>query len=92
MKAVRGLLALPKDQQSETVATMLAALGANAEALQVASERPWLFWHRSMRGVLNDPAFPAVAQRLGLMTYWKTSRTKPDICLTKSEPAFCGMI
>jgi hypothetical protein len=92
MKAIQALLALPKTEQNATVATMLAALGANREALQVAGERPWLFWRRSMRGVLNEPAFPAVANQLGLMAYWRTSRTKPDICLTKSAPPFCRMI
>jgi DNA-binding winged helix-turn-helix (wHTH) protein len=91
-KAIQALLALPKIEQSATVATMLAALGANREALQVADERPWLFWRRSMRGVLSEPAFPAVANQLGLMAYWRTSRTKPDICLTKSAPPFCRMI
>ncbi len=91
-KAVQGLLALPKDRQDETAATMLAALGANHEALQVAARRPWLFWHRSMRGVLSDPAFPAVATQLGLLTYWRTSHTRPDVCLTRSEPPFCRMI
>jgi tetratricopeptide (TPR) repeat protein len=92
MKAIDALIALPRDNQGETVATMLAALGANHEALAVASQRPWLFWRRSMRGVLNDPGFPAVAKQLGLLTYWKTSRTKPDVCLTKNEPPFCRMI
>jgi hypothetical protein len=92
MKAIQMLLVLPKDQQSETVATMLAALGANHEALQVAAQRPRLFWRRRMPGVLNEPDFPAVAKRLGLMIYWRTSRTKPDVCLTKSEPPFCRLI
>jgi DNA-binding winged helix-turn-helix (wHTH) protein/tetratricopeptide (TPR) repeat protein len=92
MKAIQGLVALPKDRQGDTVATMLAALGANREALQLASQKPWLFWRRSMRGVLNEPAFPAVAEQLGLMTYWRTSRTKPDICLTETGPPFCRMI
>lgn len=89
IKAIQTLLALPKDKQSETVAVLLAALGANHEALQIAAQRPWLFWRRSMRGVLNEPAFPAVAKQLGLMTYWRISHTKPDVCLTKSEPPFC---
>ena len=92
MKAVQGLMALPKDKQSDTVATMLAALGANREALQVAAQRPWLFWLRSMRGVLNEPDFPAVAERLRLMAYWRTSRTRPDICSTSNAPRFCRMI
>jgi hypothetical protein len=45
-----------------------------------------------MRGVLDDPGFPAVAQRLGLMNYWKSSHTKPDVCSAQSQPAFCRSI
>ena len=92
-KAIRALLALPRDsQQDDRVATMLAALGANREALAIASQKPWLLWRRSMRGVLRDPGFPAVAKRLGFMSYWKSSRTKPDVCSEKAPPPFCGMI
>jgi tetratricopeptide (TPR) repeat protein len=91
-EAVQVLIALPKDKQSETVARMLAALGAHHEALTVASQRPWLFWNRSMRGVLDDPGFPAVAKQLGLLNYWKNSRTKPDVCVARSAPAFCQFI
>lgn len=92
MKAVQLLLALPKEEQSDTVPTMLAALGANHEALALASGRPSLFWRRSMRGVLNDAAFPAVVNRLGLLRYWKTTQTKPDVCTEKDTPRFCSMI
>lgn len=91
-KATQDLLALPRDKQSETVATLLAYLGADQAALLMTTKRPWLLWHRSMRGVLSEPAFPAVANQLGLMTYWRTSRTKPDICMTTSAPLFCRMI
>ena len=92
MKAIKMLLTLSKDQQTEIVATMLAALGGNTEALKIAAGKPWIFWRRSMRDVLNEPAFPAVANELGLMSYWRTSRTKPDVCLTKREPPFCRLI
>ncbi len=92
MAAIQGLIALPRDQQGDTVVTVLAALGANQQALQIASQRPWIFWRRSMRRVLDEPAFPAVANQLGLMAYWRTSRTKPDVCLTKGPPRFCQMI
>jgi tetratricopeptide (TPR) repeat protein len=91
-KAVDALLALPKEKQGTSVATMLAALGANHEALALASERPWLLWNRSTRGILNDPGFPAVANRLGLMRYWRASHTKPDVCRTKAAPTFCRSI
>src|SRR3546814_21104755 len=85
-KAIRTLIALPGDKQGETVATMLAALGANREALEVARERPWLFWRRSMRGVLSEPDFQTVATQLGLMTYWKTTPNKPHTSTTKTPP------
>ena len=41
-KAIRLSLALPEDEtkQRNTVATMLAALGADREALKIASESP----------------------------------------------------
>jgi tetratricopeptide (TPR) repeat protein len=91
-KAVQALLALPRDKQSDRVATMLAVLGANREALTIASERPWLFWNRSMRGVLDDPSFPAVAGRLGLIAYWKSSHTRPDVCSSTNAPPFCRAI
>jgi hypothetical protein len=90
---------LPEDEQSGTAAQLLAALGATHDSLRIASlvaarppYGPRLLWRRSMRGVLNDPGFPAVATRLGLMAYWKTTHTRPDVCLGKDPPPFCGMI
>jgi DNA-binding winged helix-turn-helix (wHTH) protein/tetratricopeptide (TPR) repeat protein len=92
LDAVQALLVLPKGEQTDVVVTMLGALGANREALHAAAERPWLFWRRSMRGILSEPDFPAVAKQAGLMTYWKTSRTKPDVCQTTDAPRFCSII
>jgi hypothetical protein len=51
-----------------------------------------LLWYPSMRGVLNDPSFAALAQRLGLMTYWKTTHTRPDVCTANDAPPFCRLI
>ena len=45
-----------------------------------------------MAGAIRDPAFPAFAQKYGLTTYWKTTRTKPDLCSAKDAPPFCRMI
>lgn len=91
-KAIGMLLGIGGDNRIDAVATMLAALGASREALGLASQRPWLFWARSMRGALNDPGFPAVANQLGLMRYWKTTHTRPDICQSKDPPPFCRII
>lgn len=98
-RAVKALLALPETQQKDVVARLLGDLGAAHEAFLVASRLaageypgPSLFWYRSMRGALNDPGFPALATQLGLMNYWKTSHTKPDVCSEQDAPAFCRMI
>ena len=91
-RAVQALLALPADKRSARVVALLGALGATHEALAVLGDRPWLLWNPSMRGVLSDPGFPAVAKKLGLLDYWKRSNTRPDICRTKNAPPFCRMI
>ena len=98
-QAVQTLVALPQDQQNEDVARLLADLGANHAAFQIAARLatqedpgPLLFWFRRMRGTLDDPGFPAVAAQLGLMTYWKTTHIRPDVCNEKAPPPFCRMI
>ena len=98
-EAAKALFALPDDQQNYVVVRTLAVLGASREALQlfvkgIDSRYDWpsLLWNPSMRAVLNEPAFPAVAERLGLMNYWRTTRTRPDVCASKHPPPFCRMI
>ena len=99
-QAVQALLALSEDQQGEAVARLLADLGANHEAFQIATRMattreypgPSLFWDPSLRGTLADPGFPAVARQLGLLNYWTTTHTRPDVCNEKAPPPFCRMI
>jgi tetratricopeptide (TPR) repeat protein len=97
--AAHVVLGIPEDEQNSTVARMLAALGATHEALLVASRLapmgphgPKIFWHRSMRPVLDDAGFATVAEQLGLMAYWRSSHIKPDVCLAKDAPSFCRSI
>lgn len=99
-QAVRALLALEQGRQDDTVAALLAALGAHHEAFQIAARiattttnpGPSLLWDRNMRETLADPGFPALAERLGLFEYWRTTRTKPDVCSDNAPPPFCRMI
>jgi DNA-binding winged helix-turn-helix (wHTH) protein/tetratricopeptide (TPR) repeat protein len=99
-QAVEALLALTEAEQTEAVARLLADLGANREAFQVAARiattreypGPTIFWDQSMRGTLADPGFPALATQLGLLEYWSTTRTRPDVCNEESPPPFCQMI
>jgi len=67
-------------------AVVTAALGTKR-----AGARSWLFTP-PMAGALRDPSFPAVAERLGLMKYWRTTHTRPDACSVKGPPPFCRML
>lgn len=98
-QAVEALIALPEKEQGDAVARLLASLGANREAFVIATRLAAkkypgasLFWYQSMRGTLSDPGFPAVAAKLGLINYWKTTRTRPDVCGETAPPPFCRMI
>jgi tetratricopeptide (TPR) repeat protein len=98
-QAIQALLALPEAQQVDPVARLLADLGAEHEAFQIATRLankgypgPSIFWYPSMRRTLSDLGFPAVAGQLGLMNYWKTMRVRPDVCNEQAPPAFCRMI
>ena len=97
--AVQTLLALPQDQQRDAVAMLLATLGADHPAFQIAARLaaneypgPSIFWYQRMRGTLTDPGFPAAAEHLGLMTYWRATKTRPDVCKESAAPAFCRLI
>jgi Tfp pilus assembly protein PilF len=100
-KAAALIAAVPQQYSGKLIVTMLGALGANQPALQMIEamdsggktvrSRAWL-WYPSMAGALRDPTFPAVAQRLGLINYWRKAHTKPDVCSAKDAPPFCRMI
>ena len=99
-RAIQLLRAVPPESQGRLVTSMLGALGAHGDALRNITSKiaiyyftpgSWLFLP-AMRPVLDDAAFPAVAQQLGLIRYWKTTHTKPDVCTAKGPPPFCRMI
>jgi tetratricopeptide (TPR) repeat protein len=76
---------------------LLGLLGAPDLAFQKIEADPMLFsrsalWQPGLAGALRDPSFPAFAERVGLMRYWKTAHTKPDVCSTAGAPPFCRMI
>jgi tetratricopeptide (TPR) repeat protein len=99
--AAQELEAMPAARGGALSANLLGALGANRAALEtiVAASidgkhhgaRSW-FFNPNTAGVVRDPTFPGAAQRLGLMRYWKTTHTKPDVCSATDPPAFCRMI
>ncbi|HLO20641.1 MAG TPA: TIR domain-containing protein [Sphingomicrobium sp.] len=76
---------------------ILALLGAPSMVIQKIEEDPTRFsrsalWQPGMAKTIRDPNFAAAAERLGLMHYWKTTHTRPDVCSDKDAPPFCQMI
>ena len=98
-QVVQQLNTLSASDKDFVVVRLLAVLGATRESLDafvagIDSHYAWpaVLWYPSMHGVLSEPGFPAVAQRLGLMKYWRETHTKPDVCSTGNPPAFCRLI
>jgi tetratricopeptide (TPR) repeat protein len=76
---------------------LLTLLGAPNMAIQKILEDPAYFsrsalWQSGMAATIRDPSFAATAERLGLMRYWKTTHTRPDVCSAKDPPPFCRKI
>lgn len=99
--AVAALVALPDTGQDAMITVgLLGALGAKHQALALierrAAAREWgirsLLFLPSMAGARSDPEFVAVANRLGLMRYWRATKTRPDVCLQRAPPQFCRSI
>jgi tetratricopeptide (TPR) repeat protein len=100
VRAIAALEAMPQAAHGGLYTFLLGALGANRQALDavvaaVEADRggatAWLFMP-TMAGALRDPAFPGVADRLGLMNYWKKTHTRPDACKARKAPPFCRKI
>ncbi len=98
---VAALTALPDTGQEATITVgLLGALGANRPAIALierrAAAREWgarsLLFLPSMAGARNDPGFAAAADRLGLMRYWRETKTRPDVCGRGAPPPFCRSI
>ena len=95
--AVTALAALP-DLDSNLTINLIALLGAPDVALRKVDDY-WtdgdgtmVLFLPAMDAARRSPAFPALAQKFGLMRYWKTTHTKPDVCSVGNAPPFCAMI
>jgi tetratricopeptide (TPR) repeat protein len=98
--AIAALEAMPVAAHGGLYTFLLGALEANRQALAAVVDaaqrnrpgaRSWLFTPM-LAGALRDPSFPAAAEQLGLMKYWRATHTKPDVCSAKTPPPFCRMI
>jgi len=79
------------------VPVALAALGRDQEAL-AADERVVREWSTSLTVLLftppfanarRTPQFAALADRLGLLNYWRKTGRAPDFCTDPNPPPLC---
>ena len=60
------------------------------EAIDSLSGSPDTFFRVHMRAIYSDPRFMGVAQRLGLLHYWKMTGIWPDFCREPRLPYDCS--
>lgn len=85
-----------------TVLASLAALNDLDAAFALADKQtfnatsPWsevlevLFWPTS-RALRADPRFLPLVDKLGMIDYWRATKSRPDVCETETAP-FCAAL
>lgn len=100
-RAIAALRSMPDQSHGSMFFNLLVALGdytgvvdgivAVVGSGQRMGARSWLFTLPN-DGALRDQKFTLAAARLGLIDYWRKTRTRPDVCLGRSPPPFCKSI
>lgn len=80
--------------------TALAALGAGRDALAVASQimgrdgspEQYVLFEPPLAEARRSPEFAALAERIGLVRYWRESRKPPEFCAAAGAPPLCARL
>lgn len=86
-------------QNDKVVVGTLAALGARKAALQAAAKLvrarglfdAEVLFEPNLAAARGEPGFAALVRNLGLLSYWRSERSVPDICRDRARPAFCSL-
>ena len=89
-----------RDIRWEFVVEMLATLGRDDDALEVAESSIYgpqvpstkLLFQPALAPARALPAFATLAERLGLIAYWQKSGHAPDFCLAAARLALCARL
>lgn len=81
------------------VVGVLAALGARQSAIQAAAslvQARGLFdaevlFEPNLAQARTEPGYAELVSKLGLVGYWRTSPSQPDICRDSARPGFCSL-
>jgi DNA-binding winged helix-turn-helix (wHTH) protein len=103
--AARQVLALPGDCCGLMQAALLTQLGHRGEAIAVLERLETaspsgtpppnlglVLADPAMRALWRDPAIEPLLRRIGLIDYWRASRSPPDLCGDREAPAFCRLL
>lgn len=98
--AARPFLARARTPANDRATVAALAMAGEPDAAVAAADR-FLAAHPLSLAVVFEPsfaaaratpAFAALARKVGLIAYWRTSRHRPDLCAAAQAPRFCATI
>jgi tetratricopeptide (TPR) repeat protein len=83
----------------KVVVALLAALGARDSALKAAANLmrarglfdAEVLFEPNMAAARAEPAYAELVSKLGLVGYWRSAPSPPDICRDAAKPRFCSI-
>lgn len=95
---LEGFAADPR-YNDKLVVGVLAALGARDAALKAAANLvrtrglfdAEVLFEPNLAAARSDPAYAQIVRQLGLVGYWSSARSPPDICRDATRPSFCTL-
>jgi tetratricopeptide (TPR) repeat protein len=83
----------------KVVVGVLAALGARVAAIKAAANLvrtrglfdAEVLFEPNMAAARSEPSYADLVRKLGLIGYWRSAPSPPDICRGSARPSFCAM-
>jgi hypothetical protein len=84
---------------NKVVVGVLAALGARDAALKAAANLVHtgglfdaeVLFEPNMAAARGEPGYADLVRKLGLIGYWRSAPSLPDICRDAARPRFCSL-
>ena len=100
-KSIADLQSFAADPRynDRVVVGTLAALGARAAALQAAANLvrarglfdAEVLFEPNMAAARAEPGYAELVRKFGLVGYWRSTSSPPDICRDAAKPRFCSL-
>ena len=94
LEQAASFLQTQRSMASFAVVNALVALGSDDEAFRqldalAARGATGVLFYAREQALAHDPRYADLLQKYGLMAYWRSSRTRPDLCTHPQAPDFC---